>query len=819
MRRRGMGYTAPTPAQRAAWEIQRTQVEARRADKEARAAALWNSDVVPLDQVPIPPLFGKDSIMRLWYLSHCGPDGSFAAVDDPQAMGFVNKEAPRLPFLRRLKIASKLAPLVIGKYTQMLWNISGWQLVMQVSCDILVGFMPAWGTFAQGQLVDAVQRSLYSKDVTTDEIIRLALWSIVASNSRTLIGVILAGNARLCQDLINREADRINLQLNLDVDMPSSSNPVVTALLQDCKTFEAGTRTRTEIPHLHDLIVFLSVLANIISSSLLAFGTLKAFFSFDTSSLVFVALAVFPTFFSEVLRKQGIFNPTANFVARQRSEKQAHTFYQIATSYAFKQEVILFGLRDWILETWLEFKAESDRYRDPQDDVMTKALTASSMPENIIKDVLYLFLGLRLFSEKITLGSLHVIQTTIGTVYYNISAISARMDMTMDSVFCIAALIAAQDWVKERKEGKDRTVVYQPKEPGVGEKRGMKIEARGLSFRYPSGQVDALRDINITIEAGQTLAIVGFNGSGKSSLAKVLTGLYDYEGSLLIDGVEAKTYRRDSLHRYMTVCPQNFAVFPLSIRENVGIGEIDEIDNDAAIMDAVKRGGADEVIKTSGLDALLVQNATPNMMNWDAPNRREKVINPTPATKDASNDKTDKSTGLGEKEAAVDTPNELPADGETGPPQPTSVPSDSLAAPGVNGQSPKVPRRSKALSKAEPTYVSLSGGQMQRVAISRAFMRADQATLVVLDEPSASLDARAEHELFQRIHALSRGASDETRTTIYISHRFSTVRRADKIAVVEDGTITEFGSHKELMELDGRYAEFFNLQVKAFSEE
>lgn len=129
--------------------------------------------------------------------------------------------------------------------------------------------------------------------------------------------------------------------------------------------------------------------ANIVSSTLLAIGTLKSFFSFDTGSIAFVALAVFPTFFSEVLRKRGIFNPTANYVARQRSEKEARRFYQIATSYAFKQEVILFGLRDWILETWSEFKAESDKHRDPHDDVVTKALTASSMPENIIKDVLY----------------------------------------------------------------------------------------------------------------------------------------------------------------------------------------------------------------------------------------------------------------------------------------------------------------------------------------------------------------------------------------------------------------------------------------------
>jgi ABC-type transport system involved in cytochrome bd biosynthesis fused ATPase/permease subunit len=91
------------------------------------------------------------------------------------------------------------------------------------------------------------------------------------------------------------------------------------------------------------------------------------------------------------------------------------------------------------------------------------------------------------------------------------------MDMTMESLFCIGALIAAQAWIQERKEGVERTVVYHPKELDVGEKRGMRIEARGLSFRYPSGQVDALRNINITIGAGETLAIVGFNGGGMSS--------------------------------------------------------------------------------------------------------------------------------------------------------------------------------------------------------------------------------------------------------------------------------------------------------------
>ena len=141
MRRRGAGHVPPTPAQRIAWRVRKTHHEALMADKEAKAAALWtNENVVGLDEVEIPALFNKDKVMRLWYLSHCGPDGSFAAIDDPLAMGFVNNDAPRLPFLRRLKIATQMAPLVIPKYSHMIWQISGWRLVLQVTADVLVGF-------------------------------------------------------------------------------------------------------------------------------------------------------------------------------------------------------------------------------------------------------------------------------------------------------------------------------------------------------------------------------------------------------------------------------------------------------------------------------------------------------------------------------------------------------------------------------------------------------------------------------------------------------------------------------------------------------
>jgi ATP-binding cassette subfamily B protein len=105
--------------------------------------------------------------------------------------------------------------------------------------------------------------------------------------------------------------------------------------------------------------------------------------------------------------------------------------------------------------------------------------------------------------------------------------------------------------------------------------------------------------------------------------------------------------------------------------------------------------------------------------------------------------------------------------------------------------------------------VNLSGGEWQKVALGRAFMR--QAQILILDEPSAALDAKAEYELFSRLQQLARG-----RTAIFISHRFSTVRRADRILVFEQGRLIEQGTHEELLALGGRYAELFNLQAESY---
>jgi ATP-binding cassette subfamily B protein len=254
--------------------------------------------------------------------------------------------------------------------------------------------------------------------------------------------------------------------------------------------------------------------------------------------------------------------------------------------------------------------------------------------------------------------------------------------------------------------------------------RGIHIE--GLSFRYPGTDAWVLRDVDLDLPAGSVVAIVGENGAGKTTLVKLLARFYQpTKGRIMVDGTELGLVSADAWRSRLGGAFQDFMRYEFFARQTIGLGDLARSDLDAALLAAVERGGAGDVIERLpyGLDTQLGPT-------WD------------------------------------------------------------------NG-------------------MELSFGQWQKLALARGFMR-ERPLLLVLDEPTAALDAETEHALFERFAEASRQARNDGRVTVLVSHRFSTVRMADLIVVIDGGRVVELGSHEELMARGGLYAELYGIQASAY---
>jgi ATP-binding cassette subfamily B protein len=249
-----------------------------------------------------------------------------------------------------------------------------------------------------------------------------------------------------------------------------------------------------------------------------------------------------------------------------------------------------------------------------------------------------------------------------------------------------------------------------------------------VSFAYPGTSRVVLDDVSLTLPAGAVVAIVGENGAGKTTLVKLLAKMYEpSSGSILVDDTPLARMPAAEWRARLAGAFQDFFRFEFRAGSTVGLGDVPRLNDEPAVLAAVDRAGAGDVVArlAAGLDTQLGPT-------W-------------------------------------------------------------------------------------PGGVELSFGQWQKFALARGFMR-DQPLLLVLDEPTAALDAETEHALFERYAAAARGTGggNPGRITVLVSHRFSTVRMADLIVVLDGARLVEVGSHEELMAKRGQYAELYGIQAAAY---
>jgi len=219
---------------------------------------------------------------------------------------------------------------------------------------------------------------------------------------------------------------------------------------------------------------------------------------------------------------------------------------------------------------------------------------------------------------------------------------------------------------------------------------------------------------------------VGENGAGKTTLVKLLAKMYEpSSGAIYVDEAPLSRMPAGEWRARMAGAFQDFFRFEFRARQTVGLGDVPRIEEEPAVVAAVDRAGAQDVVArlASGLDTQLGPT-------W-------------------------------------------------------------------------------------PAGVEVSFGQWQKLALGRGFMR-ERPLVLVLDEPTAALDAETEHALFERYAAAAHGGNHDGRLTILVSHRFSTVRMADLIVVLDGARVVEVGSHAELMAKRGQYAELYGIQAAAY---
>jgi ATP-binding cassette subfamily B protein len=388
------------------------------------------------------------------------------------------------------------------------------------------------------------------------------------------------------------------------------------------------------------------------------------------------------------------------------AQRDADYAYRLAVDPPASKELRLFGLGGWTIDRFTARRTRLHELQYAATRLRERPVVWSVLLVLSANVLVFVMLARAATDGRISLGEVVVyVQSAIGVSMIAFGGFSWALDGAEAPVAAVLRLEPAMRPAGALRSGPRSATAVPARE----------IRLRDVTFAYPAGGAPVLEHFDLAIPAGTSLAIVGQNGAGKTTIAKLLCRLYDPQsGAIEIDGVDLRELDLASWRSRVTAVFQDFLRLELPLRDNVA-----------------PAGAPDDVVRTA-LDSAGATNL-----------------------------------------ATLDT----------------------------------------ILSRAYDGGTDLSGGQWQRIALARAVAAVTLgAGVVLLDEPTAQLDVRGEAEIFERLLAATRHC-----TTILISHRFSTVRQADRICVLEHGRVIELGSHDELMMLGGRYRTMFDLQAQRFT--
>jgi ATP-binding cassette, subfamily B, bacterial len=607
----------------------------------------------------------------------------------------------------------------LPQVTRLVWDASPGITLGLFAATVLAGLTPAASAYISKLLVNAVVAGIKIHATNAadrlppftlgplsspsfnsfDAIVFLAVLQLSVFAISSLLGTI----RNICQQLLQN-----SVTMSIQLMVMEKAATLDLAFYEDPASYDLLRRAQND--SVSRPVMMISTAFGLLQT-MLTFATMIALLLVVSPLLAAIALlSPIPAFIADTRYGWRGYN-----IARWGSRllRRMNYLVQLVTTDSYAKEVKLFGLGGYFIR---RYRLIAQAFYGAQQRQVTQRYGVGflwGILSTLATSATYLYVALQAIAGRLTLGDLTLYTTAAQSVQGSIQGILGGFTGMYEHNLYLNNLFQLMDTTTTLPRPLDPTPVPQPL-------RG-EITFENVTFGYPGSEQNALTDLSFTVKPGETMAVVGRNGAGKTTLFKLICRLYDpRQGRILIDGIDIREYEPDELRRQIGAMFQDYVTYQATAAENIGLGDLPQIDDREAIVNASREGGADELIA------------------------------------------------------------KLPAGYDT------------------------------ALGKWFDAGVNLSGGEWQKVALARAFMR--EAPILLLDEPTAALDAQAEYDLFERLKSLTRG-----KTAVYISHRFSTVRRADRILFLEHGRLVEEGTHEELMRLDGRYARLFRMQAAAYT--
>ncbi|MEZ3454664.1 MAG: ABC transporter ATP-binding protein/permease [Oscillospiraceae bacterium] len=402
--------------------------------------------------------------------------------------------------------------------------------------------------------------------------------------------------------------------------------------------------------------------------------------------------------------KKEVWDPLANWWRRN------HYMSNTTCDFSAAKDIRMFGLREWLTKKFKKEKAVRYEGQKLNEKIWLGCSICTNICFAVSQVIVYGWLFYKASKGEMTIGNFSFYVASSTSFYTYVRQI-------MDSV---ADLLQRSREVDDWRSFLDIDGGDPDEGVEVPQYDSYEFEFINVSFKYPKAENYALKNLSLTLKAGQRLAVVGLNGAGKSTFIKLLLRLYEpTEGEILLNGVNVAKYSKTSYYRIFAPVFQEVNLFAFPLAENVSMKSPDSTD---------KR-----------LAESCLENA-----------------------------------GFGEKLK------ELPSGVDT-----------------------------EVLKVIYDDGTDLSGGEKQKLALARALYK--DSPVVVLDEPTAALDALAESKLYGDFDKLIGG-----KTAVYISHRLSSTQFCSEVAMFRDGEMVELGTHKELLERGGAYAEMFRIQAQYY---